>query len=287
MTLTLNEYKKLSEIINFFADASLHPRNRTKSIINFMIVWCAVFVIIHMAIKIPLIFPPFPHFCSVYHRIKIISFALATICCYFTLWYRVFTVFYKNKSMRKNISKILHVVVLLPFILLFLMVVTNLTIFLSGPAQENIDCGCRAVQEKTQHTLKWAILVFWIISFQGTLLFSFIYPLYLHRKKMISRGLDHELIISVVKRAAIVAVVCVVSDLMNSAFAIMYKGETVYLNHIVISTNLLINLMGALMSFSNWKEKMFPWRKQNEDEEVSKLQRSLEFNTIKQIKVNS
>ena len=228
-----------------------------------MVIICgAISVLIYVGIEISLVKPPTSSFCEIYHRIKILSFALTVFCVYFALWFRVFTVFYRNKVMKKNMSKVLQYVNISAFPFLLLMVASNLVSFLSAPPYTSVGCGCRAVQSQENNAIKWAILVICTTAFQAILLFSFIHPLRLHRKKMLTRGVDHSPIMSIVKRAAVVAVICVVSDLLNFAFAAIYKGPTVYPNHIAFSCNLMINVIGTVVSFANWREKLLPFRKE-------------------------
>ena len=235
---------------------------RELSIVNLATLCCTLLVTVYVAVEFPLIAPPRRHYCQVYHRIKIVAFAFGLAFSYFALWYRVYTLFYRNTAMRKTISKFVQILTFLPFILLILMVICNLIVFLSASAYQNTNCGCMAVQEKEKNFNKWILLVLSAVAFQATLLFSFIYPLYLHRKKMLSRGIDHTSIIPIVKRAAVIAAICITSDLITSGFGIVYNGDAVYLNHVVISLNLLVNLMGVIMSFATWRRKLFPWRKQ-------------------------
>ena len=159
----------------------------------------------------------------------------------------------------KNVSKVLQFINISALLFLFLVVVVNLVLFLSAPAYISAGCGCQPVQSKGNNSIKWAVLFACTTAFQVILLFSFIYPLCMHRKKMLQQGVDHKLIISVVKRAAIVAAFCISSDLFNSVFAIVYAGKTVYVNNIVFSCTLLVNVIGVIVSFANWKEKIFPF----------------------------
>ena len=268
----------------FIQGNSWLSKNRATSIVNSVTLNCAVFAFVYISVEIPLVVAPVQKFCGVYHRIKIVSFALAITSSYFALWYRVFSMFYRNRVTRESMNKLMKIIIFLPLILLFLVLVSNFYVFLSAPVYKNIDCGCQAVQEKEINSVKWLLLVISTTTFQGTLLFSFIYPLYMHRKKMLNRGFDQQQIIPVVKRAAVVAVVCVVSDLINSAFEITYKGDTVYLNHIVLSLNLLVNLLGAILSFANWRKKLFPCQKQKRyfvKESKSEPNTFSQLNTIK------
>ena len=171
--------------------------------------------------------------------------------------------------MKQSVSKTLQVLNVFTLVFEFLMVGSNLFLFLSAPAYTNMPCACQAVQAKENNLVKWAVLVACTTAFQFTLLFTFIYPLHLHRKKMLNCQTDQRSIIPVVKRASVVAGVCVVSDLLNSGFAIAYKGETVYINHIVFSCNLIVNLMGVIFTFANWREKLLPCRKKKDHKETS------------------
>ena len=263
MELTCKTYN-----IIFNLGPKIEASNRATAVINMVIICGASAVLIYVGIETPMVSPPMGPFCGVYHRIKILSFAVAVFCAYFALWFRVFTVFYRNKVMKKNMSKVMQYVNISALPLLCLMVASNLVSFLSAPPYEYAGCGCKAVQSTENNAIKWAILVICTTVFQSILLFSFTYPLYLHRKKMLSRGCDHGTIIPIVKRAAVVACVCVVSDLLNFAFAAIYKGPTVYPNHIVFACNLLVNVIGTIMSFANWREKLLPFKKTKQCVEV-------------------
>ena len=81
----------------------------------------------------------------------------------------------------------------------------------------------------------------------------------MHRKNMLARGIDQTNIIPVVKRAAVVTGVCVFTDLLNTVFAATYPGQIVYLNHVVFSCNLLVNLAATILSFATWRKFLFPF----------------------------
>ena len=230
-------------------------------VVNFVTVCGAVFALVFFTIEIPLFIPPTLLFCNVYDRIKTICYAGAIFCAYFALWYRIHSVFYSNSVMKQSISKLLQFIDIITIILLILMVGVNLFVFLSAPAYFNMPCACRDVQSNENNLVKWTILVACTTAFQFTLLFTFIYPLHLHRKKMLNCQIDQRsIIIPVVKRALAVAGVCVASDWLNFTFAIAYEEETVYVHHIVHGCNLIVNIMGVFLSFANWREKLFPCR---------------------------
>ena len=190
-------------------------------------------------LKLPLIRFPVENFCIIFQRVKIISFGFAIACSYLALWYRVFFVFYRNAFLLRKMNKSLKLLPFIPIMLLILMEISTLYAFLSGSGMEGIKCGYRKKPVKKIDFIKWAMLIFYIIAFQTTLLVSFVYPLYLHKRKMLNRGFDHRSNLPIGK-AAIVASICAVSDLLNFSFAVAYKGNTIYVNHVVVSINLLV-----------------------------------------------
>ena len=161
--------------------------------------------------------------------------------------------------MKKNVSKVLLFVNVSALPFLFLMIISNLFLFLSAPAYTSAGCGCKPEQSTESNTIKWIVLFSCTTAFQAILLFSFVYPLCMHRKKMLDDGVDHKFILSVVKRAAIVAGFCIACDLLNSVFAIVYSGQTVYVNNIVFSSTLIVNVVGVIASFADWRKKLFPF----------------------------
>ena len=223
-----------------------------------------MFVLLYVGSEISLLAPLTDIHCFIYQRFRIVVFALSLFSAYFVLWLRVFTVFYQNELTKDSIGKGWQILNFSALPLLIVMLGTNLAIFLTTPSYRVGPCGCMPVQSTESALFKWVVLMIWTTTFQIILLLSFIYPLCKHKKKLLSRGLDHKPIIAVVQRAAIVAGVCILSDALNTTFAVLYQVNTVYITHIVFSLNLIINLMGVFFSFKTWKDMMFPFRKEFE-----------------------
>ena len=219
------------------------------------------FVLVFVTMELPLLVPPTQHFCNILYWIKTIAYAGAVSCAYFALWYRIYSIFYRNSIIKQSISKPLQVLNYMTVVLMVMMGGIVLAISFSSPAYSSMPCACRAMHSNENNVVFWIILVTCTTSFQFALLFTFTYPLYLHHKNMLNLQNDQKSIILVVKRASVVAGVCVVSDLLNFGFGVAYIGETVYINHVVYSCNLIVNLMGVVFTFTNWKEKLLPCRK--------------------------
>ena len=241
------------------------------SVINFVTVCGGIFVFLFVTTEIPLLVPPNDLFCKIYNQIRIVCYGGAIFCAYFALWYRIHSIFYRNSIMKQSISKPLQVLNYTAITFIVLMVGINLSIFLFAPASSIISapCTCRAVSSNGNNLIKWIVLVASTIAFQIILLFTFIYPLHLHRKKMLNRQTDQRHIIPVVKRALAVAGICIVSDLLGFVFSVFARGRTLYIHHIVYSSNLIVNITGVVFTFVNWREKLLPCKKSNIQSETS------------------
>ena len=237
---------------------------RTTLIINNIILSQAIAVLMYVGIEMFLVSLPGSPFCSIYHRIKIVTYSIALYTAYFALWFRIYKVFYNNKVVQQKLGKFQQYLSYSAVPFLSIMIIASLAIFQSSPTYRNVSCGCMRAQNTESTRLKWVILLVWITIVQVVLLFTFIYPLRMHRKNMVARGINQTNVISVVKRAATVTGVCVFTDLLNTAFAATYPGQTVYLNHVVYSCNLLVNLAATILTFTTWRKILFPFGKEHD-----------------------
>ena len=235
------------------------------SVINFVTVCGGIFAFLFVTMEIPLLVPPNDLFCKIYNQIKTFYYGGAGFCAYFALWYRIDSVFYRNSIVRQSISKPLQVLNYTAITFIVLMVGINLSIFLFDPANLilSVPCACQAVSSNKNNFIKWILLAASAIASQFILLFTFIYPLYLHRKKMLNRQTDQRSIIPVIKRASVVAGVCIVSDLLSFVYSVFSGAKTLYIHHVVYSCNLIVNLTGVVFTFANWREKLLPCKKSN------------------------
>jgi len=250
----------------FFADQTNRGTAlRATAHISIIIIAGAICSLVFVASQFPLVVSPKSSFCNNYYYINVLSFGFAVFCIYFALWYRVFVVFYRNKFMRQSIEKYLQYINTSAMPLLCAMVISNIAVFLSSPGYVSAGCGCKAIVSVDGNplnlTIRWVILITCTLVFQIVLLFSFIHPLNLHRKKMLQSGKEYKATIPLVKRAAIVGVICIMSDLINFGFAVFFRSSTVYIYDIVVRCNILVNLVGTIVAFADWREKLFPFNK--------------------------
>ena len=229
-----------------------------------MLICSTAFVLVFISSEIHLIYPPSNQFCYAQSRIMVVTYGLALFCAYFVLWFRVCTVYYRNDAMKKYVGRFLDYINVTAMPLLSFIAIGNIATVLSEPGYTAVGCACALAKgnennDNPRPTIYWSILTVCAILFQSAIFFCFIYPLYLHRKKMLNNGHDQEFMMPIVKRVAVVASVCVISDLLNFTFVLTYKSVTVYMDYIVYGSNLLVNVIGTIASFGNWREKLLPF----------------------------
>ena len=185
--------------------------------------------------------------------------------------------------MRKSIPKYLQYINIAAMPLLCVMVISNVVVFLSSPGYVSAGCACNDIKNVDGNpvnlTIRWIFLILTTLFFQIVLLFSFIHPLHLHRKKMLRTGMDYKATVPYVKRAAIVGVVCILSDLIDFGFAVIFQSPTLYIFDIIIRCNVVVNLVGTIMAFTNWREKLFPFNKKLHPSGVTKTSQLTQMDT--------
>ncbi|XP_002129542.2 uncharacterized protein LOC100182447 [Ciona intestinalis] len=196
--------------------------------------------------------------CSIGQRITISCGVIVLGCVYFGLWFRIYTIFYHEQIIKKNLHIVVRAIGKISFVFFVVMLVTNTIVFMWAPAYETTSAGCLKVEQKDSSTLKWSLLVSSTVLFQATLLFMFIYPLWLHRKDSLVQGFDSKRTIPIIKRVLVTSIICILSDGCNAIFALTNKNSYWYIRHLVYGLNILVNLLAFIFSFVDWKKTLFP-----------------------------
>ena len=162
--------------------------------------------------------------------------------------------------MRKYLSKALRFVNMAVMPLVLISGIAILSKFLSSP-DVHVGCGCNSSLTKESNIQNWMLVVTGSVLFQFLLLFCFVYPLYLHLKKMLATGFNDKFIITIVKRASVASAVCILTSFFDFAFGAFYYDQTLYVDYAVHTLTLVVNLIAVILSFANWRDKVFPFGK--------------------------
>jgi len=201
-------------------------------------------------------------FCDVLQYIRLLFYVVPALCSYLALWLRTCALFYRKMVLKQFIKKWVRYVHVMCLIWLIIVYVTFLIIHWPSSNHVMANCSCKIVKtfKSNRMSVVTVFYIFAVLSLHLSFLFSFVYPLYLHKTKMHGMGIDAMCsIIPVMKRAAIVGVVLIVSDLLLVGIAIVFQTPNLRVKHTAVSINLLISAIATVMCFANWKERIFPF----------------------------
>ena len=182
--------------------------------------------------------------------------SVAFFSVYFVLWFRVHTVFYSHPLMRMSVSRSALIANYVTAALLFFIIAPGS--FFSFAIMWASGMKKVVRQFQTLCVCMWFSLVALAFVFHCMLLFSLTYPLILHRRKMLERGVKVKAVLQTVKKSLMLACTCVFSDLFTSVlFGVFWKlkidNRFVFL---ITFPHLFVNVMALQFSFPDWKEKM-------------------------------
>ncbi|XP_039249497.2 uncharacterized protein LOC120327145 [Styela clava] len=186
-------------------------------------------------------------------------------CClssvYLMLWRRQ-RFLYAHKSMMSLASPIVNILSWLTLVFLLLTVVVNFVFFVVLPIeyQETEDYKCEFGKNNLA-TIKWAVLAASSVTFQSILLGLFMYPLCAHEKKMKDANINRPVtsLRALLKRVLVTAIICIVSDVIVAAVASLIKRPTGEIKSLAYTFDIAINLVCIICSFSNWRQRLFPF----------------------------
>ena len=197
-------------------------------------------------------------YCEFYHRFSTTMAGILFGSAYFAIWFRVYVIFYRQPIIRNLLKKPVTILSKLAVVFIFIMIVLNLGMFLSAPAYKTTPLGCLRVSNEGRSALKWSTLATCTAICQITLLFLFVYPLLLHQRKMLGQGFQSNKVMPIIKRAVIITIVIIMSNLFIAIYGIVVNEKYTYIRHLVYGINFIITLIALVCFNADWKDRFFP-----------------------------
>jgi len=189
--------------------------------------------------------------CEVGTAISLVFYFLSTDGSYMFLWFRQRSL-YRHPSMEELNKRWMKRLAFITFILILLNPLFLLACTLATGRFIPTGQGC--IKSAGDHRLPlWPYYV--IISFdtfaQVSILFLLLYPLFVN----ISCS-NADRVMKIVKRSAIFAGICVSSDAIAMAIAIMVASDKTLLITVltVYDINMIVNIASVFFSFGSWKK---------------------------------
>lgn len=198
--------------------------------------------------------------CDLTSKFKIASYALTFTSIYLVLWLRQ-RVFYAHSRLRHLSSKLIRFVSWTMLIGVILAIVGASTMFLAQGLYFGTPYGC-AIPTGPLVIVQWIFVMTCTAIFQTCLLALFMYPLVKHRmasKKTKASRNSQSTIISLLKRATVTSLACVLSDVCFAFLVIGMQRKTMAFETFCYDLNAVFNAFCMVMSFGNWRTRLMPW----------------------------
>lgn len=197
--------------------------------------------------------------CELTRKFVVTAQGINSIAVYSALWLRQ-RVFYQDPKLNHLSSKFVRI--LSWSIVLIFITASFCCLGFSLFLVRYIGTPYGCINPDTRVTV-FNLLILQLVStmfFQVIFLALFIYPLLKHHQSMKAANTEQgrNPVIKIVKRVIIITIICVVTDVM-CIFIVYFLDKTTRLRF-TLSINVFINVISVILSFSDWKMRVMPWR---------------------------
>ncbi|XP_039263103.1 uncharacterized protein LOC120339098 [Styela clava] len=235
------------------------PRDLFVNTLNTLVVIAAVFAFMRCGFDFCWVMERFTDLtCEFSIKFKKTCYAISMLCVYLVLWLRQ-RIFYRNPHLEHLSTRTVRFIswslsVLLVTGILFLGIFYLTTAIYVGTPN-----GCAVVKNPIT-VVRWYLLMFLMVPFQVCLLALYSYPLIKHMLvcDAIAGNADH--VIPLIRRAAVAAGFCALTDISFAVIFLVYEQEEITLTTFLYDVNVVINVLGLILSFQNWQVRLVPWR---------------------------
>ncbi|XP_076823931.1 uncharacterized protein LOC143469991 [Clavelina lepadiformis] len=236
-------------------------KSKSSHIVYGLMLSSSINTLFLVILDLALIVPQQEPFCDVFNRMKTVLYSISLFLNYFTLWFRVHFLIYSQPIFKKKIAKPVLYINYFTIILLVVLAPMTCVVFNLVPKLRTIpSVGCMSSGRNKEYSIVFIGLVVCTFIFNVSLLFCFIYPLHLHKHRMAGHGIDVVSIRRAIKRAAVIAAICMVTDIATVVVVLMYRNPTTYIIFIVYNADVMVNTIAVISSSADWKDKFFPWK---------------------------
>ncbi|XP_026689536.2 uncharacterized protein LOC113474108 isoform X2 [Ciona intestinalis] len=221
-------------------------------------------ILINVAMDLSLITSHVEPFCTRYSMVKILTYGFSLLAVYSALWLKVYHCFYLNAVIINVLGETIRTFVAITYIFLLTMGLISTFLFLFFAKYVTKAFGCVSLETEAVLRLKWGVLISVSAVGEIALLFYFIYPVYVHKKRMKKSGISTVIAGAIIKRSIIAISVCTITNIMGIAVKFAYISQTAYVFFLYQGMTLVIHLFVLVLSHQDWKTRLFPWIKKQQ-----------------------
>ncbi|XP_077968189.1 uncharacterized protein LOC144422172 [Styela clava] len=220
-------------------------------IVRYIFAWDLLLVAIHSGVEKYIVEMYFPELCSISHFLYFFCTSTASIFSYLILWLRQ-RLLYQEQAMKHLTTCSTRFLSIASLILVISLPST--LIFLSPISAEigmtERGCGIVRIRVKINYTAFWISYGVWTIFTQMVLLYLYLLPIFKHKE---NAGNASRELMPVLKKAAIAASLCFLSDTMATIFIVLFTSK------LALLANQIFNLIMTIMAFVDWKRMLLPF----------------------------
>lgn len=238
-----------------------------STFINLVFLFASVCAFLRVGIDLRLIFGRENDFgCDLSLKFKILTYAVSIMAVHFTLWLRQ-RIFYKDVRLKHLSTRLVRTISWTMGVVLIITGTLIIVSFLIGVRYTGSPSGCVVTRINIFADLRWIFVGVGTLFFQICFLGLFIYPLVRHHRntKLLTGDIaGNNPIMELIRRVTFLTSIAVISGVLIVVIAAMLP-DVESIDLLLYDIDNVVNIVCLLLSFSNWRERMMPWRIKDEE----------------------
>lgn len=204
--------------------------------------------------------------CDFFIKYKVVMYTMSVSTVYAVLWLRQ-KIFYEDPRLNHVSSKCIRGFSYFMGFWLVINCILTSSLFIASSNDKGSDVGCVSANEEStiRKIIRWVVMGVSTPISQVVLLGLFIYPLVKHYrtvKQETMTSIRENPVIRLVKRAAVTAIICIVTDAVNIVVGSVIRGGSATI--LIYDVNIVLNVVCLIISFPDWRERLMPWKMMQE-----------------------
>ena len=197
-----------------------------------------------------------PSPCSWVRQIKAILHCGAVTCIYLVLWLRQ-RQFYQMQALKYLCGKTTRFISRAVIVVMIIANLVTIIFYLATRGYDSSERGCTLSWSKIWTKLPGILYFFFTTLFQVMLVGLLIHPLYQHRTTSFLSTRNKQM--KLIKRVCVSAVFATITTAVTSILSLtILRGNYGALRQIIFDVDIFVSLLSIIISFKDWKARMFP-----------------------------
>ncbi|XP_077971606.1 uncharacterized protein LOC120345539 [Styela clava] len=262
--IEINNEKRRQYILSITSSRSQHRSSNVmvQTALELLTIASAVFVTLRSASEQLKMFlsDSDKNTCNIIADVYVLLYAFPIATIYSFLWLRQRILYFQKPLSAFNSKKVRMVSAVIFGVMLIGEIATTLVFTLTITYKPG-ELGCSLDKTILPDFVPWMMIIVFTVSFQIVLLGLYIGPLICISMKNNAKNKEirrhgNNRIGGTIKRVCIATFACLLSDMV--AVLVTYSIKISIVSNLIYDLNLIVNLIGIICSFKNWRNRLFP-----------------------------